>query len=370
MSAPLEEDARRRPAFAHEGDVERAETLPGWVYGDPALHERLLEDVFARAWQPLPPGPQAVRPGRAEPFVWLEGSCSEPLLASRGPEGALHVLSNVCTHRGHEVLQGPTDSARLRCRYHGRSFGCDGRLVGAPGFEGACGFPGARDDLPRLRTQDWGPLTFCALPPAPSFAERHGPALARIAHLPSLAEAVFDPARSWSHEIEASWIAYVDNYLEGFHIPFVHGDLNAAVDWDAYRVEVLPSAVLQTALPRSGGQAFSEPDPHLGGRVSAAHYLWLWPNVMLNVYPWGLSLNVVEPLGPRRTRVVFRSYVRDAALLERGVGSGLSAVEREDEAVVESVQRAVRSRLYGRGRYAPRHELGVHAFHALLAARV
>jgi choline monooxygenase len=88
---------------------------------------------------------------------------------------------------------------------------------------------------------------------------------------------------------------------------------------------------------------------------------------MINVYPWGVSLNVIRPLAVDRTRVSFRTFVRDPARLDRGAGAGLHAVELEDEAVVESVQRGVRSRLYRAGRYSPSRETGVHHFHRLLA---
>ena len=102
----------------------------------------------------------------------------------------------------------------------------------------------------------------------------------------------------------------------------------------------------------------------------AALYLWLFPTTMLNFYPWGLSVNVVKPLSPERTRVTFLSFVRDASLRETGAGGDLDRVEREDEAVVEAVQRGVRSRLAARGRYSPTEEVGVHHFHRLLAATV
>jgi len=81
-----------------------------------------------------------------------------------------------------------------------------------------------------------------------------------------------------------------------------------------------------------------------------------------------LSVNVVKPLAADRTRVSFLSYVWDESKLDRGAGAALDRVEREDEAVVESVQRGVRSRLYDRGRYSPAREQGVHHFHRLLAA--
>jgi choline monooxygenase len=90
---------------------------------------------------------------------------------------------------------------------------------------------------------------------------------------------------------------------------------------------------------------------------------------MLNFYPWGLSVNVVEPLGHASVRVRYTTYVdsRAASLLGQGAGGDLNQVEREDQAVVLSVQRGVRSRLYDKGRYSPTREQGTHAFHSMLA---
>jgi choline monooxygenase len=88
---------------------------------------------------------------------------------------------------------------------------------------------------------------------------------------------------------------------------------------------------------------------------------------MFNVYPWGISVNVVVPLAVDRTRVTFLPFVWDESKREQGAGGGLDRVEREDEAIVEAVQRGVRSRLYDRGRYSPARETGVHHFHRLLA---
>jgi choline monooxygenase len=124
---------------------------------------------------------------------------------------------------------------------------------------------------------------------------------------------------------------------------------------------------LQLARAREGDAAFEPPpaSPDHGQRV-AAYYWWVFPNLMLNFYPWGLSLNLVQPLAPDRTRVSFRGYVLDADRLGSGAGAALDQVELEDEAAVESVQRGLRSRLYRSGRYSPSHERGVHRFHRLL----
>ncbi len=128
---------------------------------------------------------------------------------------------------------------------------------------------------------------------------------------------------------------YCNNYLEGFHIPFVHDDLDAVLDY---------------------------------GKNVAAYYYWVFPNMMFNFYPWGLSVNIVQPLNIERTKVSFVSYVWDRSKLDEGAGSVLDKVEMEDEAVVEGVQKGVRSRFYKAGRFSPTHEKGVHHFHRLLAA--
>ena len=91
---------------------------------------------------------------------------------------------------------------------------------------------------------------------------------------------------------------------------------------------------------------------------------------MLNFYPWGLSLNLVQPQSMGRTRVLFRSYVWDESRLGEGAGSALDRVEAEDEAIVAAVQRGVRSSLYTRGRYSPAREAGVHHFHRLLCEQL
>jgi choline monooxygenase len=176
-----------------------------------------------------------------------------------------------------------------------------------------------------------------------------------------------DPARDRDFEVGAHWALYVENYLEGLHIPFLHPALNQALDMERYSYHLGRYGNLQLALARDGEEAFEPPPESVerGQRV-AAYYWWVFPNLMLNFYPWGLSLNLVQPLAPDRTRVSFRGYVRDVDHLARGAGAGLDQVEREDEAAVESVQRGLRSRLYDRGRYSPSHERGVHHFHRLL----
>ncbi|MBL8325219.1 MAG: Rieske 2Fe-2S domain-containing protein [Rubrivivax sp.] len=324
-------------------------------------------------------------PGCVSPRTLLPGLLDEPLLlahdapaAGGGATGTLRCLSNVCTHRGnllvHEAAAGVSG---IRCGYHARRFDLAGRMTFMPGFEGACSFPTASDHLPEVAFEAWHGHGFARARVAAAQPSPHGP--------PTLAEVLApisprtgltgidgwrrDPARDRSFEFEAHWALYVENYLEGLHIPHLHPGLAAAIDMAGYRYELFPWCNLQVARARPGEPAFA-PDPRREpqGEAIGAYYFWVWPNLMLNFYPWGLSLNLVLPLAPTRTRVLFRSYVRDPSLTTRGAGGALDPVELEDEAAVLTVQQGLRSRFYDRGRYSPRHERGVHHFHRLVAA--
>ena len=350
-------------------DIRRAQTLPGWVYADRAVYREAIERAFVPSWQFVGTTDRVKVPGQTVPFTLLEGSVDEPLVLARDRDDRLHCLSNVCTHRGTLVCEGEAVVAQhLRCRYHGRRFSLDGKFVSMPEFEGAEGFPSPRDDLPHVPLGAWEKLLFASLAPAVPLDDVLRPVRARCGFLP-LSQAVFDPERSRDYLVNANWALYVDNYLEGFHIPYVHAGLAQAIDYGNYRTETFDGCNLQLGVAAAGEEAFDVPagSPDHGQRV-AAYYWWLFPNTMLNFYPWGLSVNVVRPLAVDRTRVSFLTYVWDPSRLDRGAGSGLDRVEREDEAIVESVQRGARSRLYERGRYSPAREQGVHHFHRLLAA--
>lgn len=365
------------PTFRIHPDIARASTLPGPFYTDPRVHEAVVERAFAGSWQWVGDAGHLRAPGHVAPVTLLPGSLDEPLVLARGDDDTLRCLSNVCTHRGALVVEGEGHVRHLRCRYHGRRFGLDGCLLHMPEFEGVEGFPSADDDLPRLPLESWGPLLFATLdrnaaPRIPwSTPEGTGwidPVRARTEFLPWEAFR-FDPSTSRDYLLEANWALYVDNYLEEFHIPYIHGgSLSGALDYEAYRTERFAWGNLQLGVARGDDPVFDLPadHPEAGERV-AAFYFWLFPNLMLNVYPWGLSLNVVEPLGPTRTRVRFRSYLWRPELRAAGAGSALHRVEMEDEEIVESVQQGVRSRLYRAGRFSPRREVGTHHFHELLA---
>ena len=337
--------------YAVDPDITVAATLPGSFYSDTTAFAQLKDRVFARSWQWLGTLDEVANPESLAPRTLLPGYLDEPLLLTRDAAGELRCLSNVCTHRGNLLVKAPCRGKQIRCGYHSRRFELDGRMTFMPEFKEAKDFPSASDDLPRLPFAEWAGQAFVALDTAVPFDAFLGEALASVAGDP-VAQLTHDTSRDREFSVHANWALYVENYLEGFHIPFVHAGLNEVVDYGSYSSELHRYSNLQLAHDKQGRLA--------------ARYWWVFPNLMLNFYPWGLSLNVVEPQAIDRTRVLFRSFVWDESKLDKGAGAGLDRVEAEDEAIVESVQRGVRSRLYKQGRYSPPRERGVHHFHRLL----
>ncbi len=349
-------------------DPARAKTLDKQFYLDEAVYRQSLERVFARSWQWLGDLADVAPPLSLSPRDLLRGSLDEPLLLARDGAGLLRCLSNVCTHRGKLLVEAPSraDPQGLRCGYHGRRFDLSGRAWFMPGFEGVADFPCAADHLREVPFTVWRGLGFASPQPAAPLAEVFAEIDERLPWL-DVARWMHEPSRARSFEFDAHWALYVENYLEGLHIPFLHPGLTQALDLESYRYELGRWCNLQLATARDDEPAFELPasSPEHGQRI-AAYYWWVFPNLMLNFYPWGLSLNQVLPLGPARTRVIFASYVANPSLLGQGAGGALDPVEMEDEAAVLSVQRGIRSRFYTQGRYSTVHERGVHQFHRLL----
>src|SRR5207237_8886727 len=161
-----------------------------------------------------------------------------------------------------------------------------------------------------------------ALAPAMPFDDVATPVRSRLAGLP-FAELVFDPSAARDYLVAANWALYVDNYLEGFHIPYVHSSLVTTLDYGAYAVELERYAVLQLGIAKPGERSFTLPAGHRDAdRSVAAYYFWLFPTTMFNIYPWGVSVNVVTPLAVDRTRVSFLPFVWDGGAGGEGGGSG------------------------------------------------
>jgi choline monooxygenase len=347
-------------------EIKEAATLPGNFYTNAEVFEKAKDLIFSRTWQFIGEQNLVRLAGQAYPFSLLEGYLDEPLVLTRDENEKIHCLSNVCTHRGNLVVNHSGAYKSLQCRYHGKRFGLDGCFKAIPEFKEARNFPTEADNLPQLPLHQWGSLLFTSINPAFSFEDFFGEMQARLAWMP-LENLIYHPSLSRDYLVKANWALYCDNYLEGFHIPFVHEALNNLLDYGSYTTEIFKYCNLQLGIAKKGEPSFQLPSSSPDyGREVAAYYFWVFPNLMFNFYPWGLSVNVVKPLGINLTKVSFLTFAYSNEPMQEVIAYNLDKTEREDEEVVECVQKGVKSRFYKAGRYSPTMEKGVHHFHSLL----
>lgn len=333
--------------------IEEASMPPSAWYCDPELFELERRAVFAASWQPLARAAELARPG-----AYTSGCfAGEPwVLVRDGDE--LRGFHNVCRHKGREVVAGSGNAAELVCGYHGWRYRLDGRLASAPRTAGIRGFDRAAMSLPPLAVERWGPWVFAGAagqsPLSPQLSE-----LERRLDATGWGDLRFAGRKSWT--LACNWKVYVDNYLDGgYHVATAHPSLAGQLDTGAYTTEVFDSFSIQSAPPHPDNPA------RIG---SGALYAWIFPNLMINRYGPCLDSNWVIPLGPDRCEVVYEFYFEDLELAEASMAES-DAIQREDIALCESVQRGLASSSYDTGRYAPRVEMAEHHFHRLLASRL
>lgn len=349
--------------FSFNPDITKAETIPARCYTDPVFFALEQEKIFGRHWQPV---------GRvadlADSGAFLTADVAgESVVVVRDGE-ALRGFHNICLHRAGAVAAGCGKRQTLQCRYHGWTYRLDGSLLRAPEMEGTAGFDPDAMRLMPVQVATWGPLVFVNLdlkaPPLAHFLEGIPERTARFR--PEAMRYVM--RKSWT--VACNWKVYVDNYLEGYHLPAVHPGLYKELDYDAYRVEPHRWWSLQHAPLRAahGPERVYVPQ----GEGDDAQYYWLFPNVMLNIYQGQMQTNLVIPRGVEACEVVFEWYAvappTDAATdptWTRLVAFS-DEIQDEDIAVCETVQKNLRSRAYDRGRYSPLRENGVHHFHGLV----
>ncbi len=351
--------------------VARASTLPSSAYLDPTVFEQEKERIFGRTWQLVARADELARVGDLKPATILD----EPILITHGLDGTLRGFYNVCRHRAAQVVLSRGNRKSLQCPYHGWTYGLDGKLQVAREMEGTENFSKADVCLQPVRVDRWGPFIFANLDP-------QAPALGEILGVipDEVVAAGYDVDRMEQVErrdyvINCNWKVYVDNYLEGYHVPIAHPGLFKELDYDAYRVETFRYYSKQHAPIRElkPGEEIGRDRRYLRlpGSEDNALYYWIFPNTMFNIYQDNMSSNVILPLGVDKTLTIFEWF-----FAQPGTGPGWESmqqtiafsdeIQQEDIALCEMVQRGLKSRSYDRGRFSALRENGVYHFQALV----
>jgi choline monooxygenase len=323
----------------------KATTLPAaWYRGDEQL-QRERGAIFAREWLVAAPAAPLSAPGC---YVATE-VCGWPLLLVVGHDNEVRAFHNVCRHRaGPVAAPGEGQCRALVCGYHGWTYDLEGRLERARDFGEAADFDDADFGLLPVQVDRWAGMAWVNL-------DLSAPPL-RIAlgRLPAACVG-FDLDRlTYSHEctidMACNWKTYADNYMEGYHIPFVHPALHREVDSRRYRVEIEDGYCRHTVPTRDGA-------------VNSGSWFWRFPNIALNVYADGLNVERFMPVGPGTTRIVNSYFFADVSQARIDEITAMSRVTMaEDVAICEAVQRNLDAGAYDVGRLSPRHEGGVFYF--------
>lgn len=221
----------------------------------------------------------------------------EPLVLTRDKAGTHYCLSNVCTHRGKLLVEKPCRLNDLRCKYHGRRFQLDGKFMSMPEFKEVRNFPSPEDDLHKLPIHQFGKWLFTRLEEGPDTELFFGEMAHRLSWM-DFSKFRFRPELSRDYKVEAHWALYCENFLEGFHIPFVHAGLNSVIDHGNYTTELFKYSNLQLGIAKDGEMCFDLPQSTSDfGKKVGGYYFWVFQNMMFNFYPWGLSVNIVKTTG-------------------------------------------------------------------------
>lgn len=364
MPAAVERSAVERIARGYTADPATSMSLAAEAYVDPSWFEVDQRAVIARSWQWCCHVEQVRSPGD---YVAIDVA-GMPVVVVRGRDGKLRAFYNVCRHRAHELVSGTGTVRSLVCPYHAWTYDLTGQLTAARHTGDLVDFDRASICLTPVQVTEFGGFVFVNLDPAAtSLHDQAGDLADEIAEwAPDVAELTF--ARRLTYDIAANWKNVVDNFLECYHCHVAHKDFVSLVDMDSYRVTT--HGIYSSHMARAGTKENTAYDVR-GATVTDHAVWWLWPNTCLLRYPGRGNMMVLHivPARPERTLETLDLYLEspepNAAEVET-IRYMDEVLQAEDIAIVESVQRGMRTPAFEQGRLVVDREgsgLSEHALH-------
>ncbi len=370
--------------------VEAATTLLPAAYHDAGYWEAEQQQLWARSWVCAGILP---RPGEAS--VRTVAGRSVIVLTDLG--GELRAFLNVCRHRGTRLLEedGPI-AARIRCPYHAWAYDLDGSLVGTPLFEGSGipeeqralfdtsgveAFDRADYGLLPVLAAAWECLAFVSLSPdVPPLEAWLGDLPERLG---GYGLAGWGPQAERTYDIAANWKLVAENFIEYYHLPWVHPELvKVSRMQDHYRFQGPGMYTGMTTTPVSRDEnpvwLALPPAPSVAGAdLESGRFVLIFPNVALSVLPNHAFVMLLEPAGPGRTVERTHLLTHPDTVADPAAAAPLAAlhgfwdeVNREDIGIVERVQRGIATPEYPGGRMCYRFEEPLHRFQNMVIDRM
>ncbi len=362
--------------------VARSGTLPNDWYTSRDLFDIEMKTLFRDVWTCVGQTEQVAHPGQ----YFTTTVANEEVVVVRDGTGTLRALSNTCLHRAGPVAIGTGTRKAFQCPYHGWIYELDGRVKNANGMDGTEDFDTDTMRLPEFRVGTWGPSIWVTLSDvAPPLEEWLGDITPRLQNY-NVDQLEFAGGRRW--EVDCSWKMYMDNFMEGYHIPFIHPGLTQGLSPSIYTYKLGKYTNEQYGAephPRGPGSRIAgilgsvnefrkikPPMPDLDAKERVGYYFhWVFPLTTINFTPDGILIFQISPLGPERCETRFTWWFPPARsfqdkLLQAAVVNFGHLVNTEDYHICEYAQRGMRSGVYRQGRYAAEQEMCLHHFHQLL----
>lgn len=300
----------------------RPATLPLWCYRSDRFFQAEMERLFLPGWNLLTRLDCVPKRGdyRALSFMKV------PLIVARGSDEKVRVFANSCRHRGAKLAEGDGNCRAFRCPYHSWTFGLDGELLAAPNYadkDGAAIIDAAkRKDygLIEIESDSWAGFLFIRFRPGEESLADHVGGLAPLLASHRIEE--MQVGRQVVYEMAANWKCFVENYMDGYHIPTVHADSLARWKTTSERIELGSETVTaafahhegsQLLLPFPGYEGFP-PMPQIEARwAKGTFFVTLRPSVMMTLGNDGALVFNSEPLSATTSRLTVTSLFPKAA---------------------------------------------------------
>jgi choline monooxygenase len=310
------------------------------------------KNILASAWQVIAPASLVQNTGD---MITREIGVI-PVVITRNQTNELKGFLNICQHRAGPVATCDKAGAKnFRCAYHGWTYDLDGQLKIAPEMREAESFDKSKIRLSPIDVKEWFGIIFARIPSG------DGDDLAFQDIFDSIEKLVGpDMLSGMKHHtairyhVASNWKIYADNYLEGYHLPYVHPGLTELVEYPDYTTELDKWWSVQ----RSPVEANDETGPYGSGE---AFYFFLHPNTMLNIMPGRIQTNRIIAVTPTTCEVEFDFYYAGTEAEKRAAEDlrFSDIVQEEDRTICEHVQKALASGAYTPGRLSPKREAGV-----------
>ena len=357
--------------------LDQAAGLPPRCYTDDAFYRREVDTIFHRGW---------IMVGREDriqaPGSWCTVSFADiSLVLTRDAQGKLHALANACRHRGAPLATDEGQSRNLVCPYHAWSYGLDGKLLAAPAMADSVGF--STDDYPlhRARIDTWAGFMFVCV------AEDVPPLAAWLGDLPARLDmygfGAMRSARRQTFDLHCNWKVWVENFMEGYHIPTVHRStisrqkaINIPEDPGRGEYTAIYERHEGTRALLHGDAGFPPIETLTGDSSLGSRFILIYPAAMLAIANDTMWCFEAHPQGPERTRLVLTSCF-PAQRFERADFHSLAGnyfkrqdiVVREDNDISELQQRGLQSWHATPGRFCIKEKI-VHALDNWVLDRV